>query len=377
MQLPNQLTFARIARFKVALVALAAIVLMGSLATTAQAGHPRHCGIGYGGIGYRGVNYGGWSGGWGCSSIRLSFGCAPVRAYCRPFNNCFPAPICPPVNCYRTYRYCPPVNCYDPCIGFGYGYMPRSSYYYNTPTWGYYGSTFEPAENGFGPAAVDRFLGTGDRNAVRPAAPAVVVKPKFVFPPLVAKKPFDPSAVRVSNASQRSRADQWIAQGDMLFREQKYHSAAQRYKLASESAPDVAESYWRIGHAYVASNRFPEAAENFRRAIALSPTGIARDGFDLNKLYGSATIARDSHLEALAAVALTDDTNSDALFLLGVQLTYQGHADRAADFFAAATKNAGDNAASIAAFAPKKAPTTAAKPAAAKDVVPVAAELEI
>lgn len=343
-----------VSKFLIASLAIALAVALAPV--SAEAGHPRHCGYGY-----RGVGYGGWGGGWGCNNFSFSIGCAPIRTYCRPIT------YCRPVNYCWSVPICPPVRCYDPCLSYGYSSYRYNSYYYPAATYGVFGSTFEPAENAFGPQAVERFLGTS-----RPVTPAVVVSPKIVMPPLVAKKPFDPSTVRPSNATQLARADQWLAQGDVLFKEQKYHSAAQRYKLAGEAAPDQAEAFWRLGHAYVASNRYPEAAENFRRAIALSPAGVARDGFDLNKLYGGATVARDSHLESLAAVALVDGANSDSLFLLGVTLKYQGQADRAAPFFTAAAKLADGDAKHLAAFLPAK------KPAAdAKDVIPVAAELEI
>ena len=40
------------------------------------------------------------------------------------------------------------------------------------------------------------------------------------------------------------------------------------YKLAASTAPDLAEAFWRQGHALVATHNYELAATAFKRAIA-------------------------------------------------------------------------------------------------------------
>ena len=61
-----------------------------------------------------------------------------------------------------------------------------------------------------------------------------------------------------------------IAEGDELFRAQNFHSALQKYKLAASTAPDLAEAFWRKGHALVATHNYDLATTAFKRAIALT-----------------------------------------------------------------------------------------------------------
>jgi hypothetical protein len=302
----------------VLLLLLAGLVLT---ARPAEAFHGRHCwGGGWGGCGYGGWGgYGGYGcgyGGWG--------GCYS------PGYSAF----------YSPYGY----GGYGGGYGIGYGgtYLfgqlsPYGTYYnpqanvvqYNLPP------VYQPAEIAYGPSAVKQFLGLPRnyaQNPVRQAAPALPIAPR------VAAKP----AVRVANAESRARAELFVAQGDKLFREQQYHSAVQKYKLAAEAAPDYAEAYWREGHALAASNRFELAATCFKRALAIDGD-IRRGGFQLDSLYDGALLSKHGHLEALAADALAHETSADPYFSLGVFLQYDGQPERAAKFFRkAAELSSGD-----------------------------------
>jgi tetratricopeptide (TPR) repeat protein len=180
--------------------------------------------------------------------------------------------------------------------------------------------------------------------------------------------------VRASSIEQRRKADQYLAQGDSLFREQRFHSALQKYKLAALAAPDMAEAFWREGHALVATSNFDLAASAFKRAIAIDPN-VRRGGFTLDKLYATASMAKTAHIEQLAGWALEHAESSNAYFLMGVTLAYDGQAERAAKFFRRAADMSGVAGGHIAAF--NSAPDVvfpAEKPAA---VVPVSAEVEI
>jgi hypothetical protein len=352
-------------------ILLTAAMLAATLAaaTPAEAGHG-HCGWGgYGGhCGYRGYcGYGGWGGGYcgyggyggyrscgyGWGGIGLSIG------YCRP---------------YYGYSFYSPSYYYPSYIYGGYN-VPR--YYYPTPIgYGYYGSTNtginlnslvlspgpvanQTVASQTTPAQVLDFLKLKDSDllvdlrARANALPRIGALQETTI--TAAQAPAVRPALNQSNIAQRRKADQQVATGDMLFREQKFHAALQRYKEASRLAPDMAEPYWRQGHAMIATANFELAGGAFKRALALDPS-IGRDGFTLDKLYGPATIAKTTHLEDLAAWALDHSDSSEPYFLMGVTLRYDGQANRAAKFFARAAELAGASASHIAAFAPPVPP---------------------
>jgi hypothetical protein len=93
-------------------------------------------------------------------------------------------------------------------------------------------------------------------------------------------------------------------------------------------------------------------------------SNLGRGGFRLDDLYGGASIAKAAHLENLAELALARSHDSDAYFLIGVFLTYDGDATRAAKFFDRASDLAGMSGGHIAVFLDHDAaPAFAAKSA--------------
>ena len=302
---------------------LAAAVLLLTVCSAADARHPhRGWGGGYAGWGggfysntcYAGFNtpWIGWGGGYGCAYGSCNY---PRSVY----YGGYPA--------YNSYYY----NTYPYGIG---GY----DLYYNAPV-------FAPAEALYGPAAVRRFFGMPEPTA--PAAAGVVTKDLTEL-----------RTVREASPEYHRKAEQFIAQGDMLFREQKYQQAVERYKVAVEMAPDSAEAYWHKGHAYAATKRYVLAAANFRRALVLNPD-IGRDGFTLDTLYGDTRMAKAAHLEAIAGYCLENPAAAEAYFTLGVFLHYNGEAERAEKFFARAGELAGPDATYLTLFAPGAVPVKA------------------
>src|SRR4029079_2142155 len=114
---------------------------------------------------------------------------------------------------------------------------------------------------------------------------------------------------RVSNVESRRKAERMLNDGDELFRAQNFHSALQRYKLAGSTAPDLAEAFWRQGHALIATHNYELAATAFKRAIALTDD-LGRGGFRLNDIYGGAAMTKSHHLESLAEWAVTKRTSA-------------------------------------------------------------------
>jgi tetratricopeptide (TPR) repeat protein len=187
---------------------------------------------------------------------------------------------------------------------------------------------------------------------------------------------------RHSSAESRRKAERMIAEGDELFRSQKFHSALQKYKLAASTAPDLNEALWRKGHALVATHNYDLASTAFKRAIARTED-LSRGGFRLNDLYGGAKMAKIQDFESLAEWALSRSDSPDAYFLLGVQLNFDGEAERAEKFFQKASELAGFSGGHIAVFLfpaeERSIPSTEepARPAEAAPVVAITAGTEL
>ncbi len=122
--------------------------------------------------------------------------------------------------------------------------------HYPPPYWRpypyYYGPVVVPAEQLYGPLPVQRFMGVppAGRLAERPAAPRAAPAPADPAAPPKAEKP--PVQARTNERSV-NLAWRLIGFGDAYFANQKYHDAQSRYKDAAETAPGVAEAYFRQG----------------------------------------------------------------------------------------------------------------------------------
>ena len=138
--------------------------------------------------------------------------------------------------------------------------------------------------------------------------------------------------VRVANAESRARAWRFIGIGDRYFAEQKFHSAVERYKTAAEAAPDLADAYFRQGHALVGMRRYDLAARHYRRGLTLDPQWPDSE-FRLEELYDGANIAKTGHQEKMAQAATDEPNNPDLLFVLAVHLYFDGESDRALPLF--------------------------------------------
>ena len=258
-----------------------------------------------------------------------------------------------------------------PAYGYGYRYAPvyraysLPTYYaapapygvcynpsYNSVNY-YLPPTYAPAELAYGPQAMKQFMGVDRNFALGP-----LVSSSSATPPAATVEPEKRGAalrVRETNPETRARARRLTAAGDSLFLAQKYHQAREEYRDAARLAPDVPESYFRQGHALTALGQYDLAAEAFKRGMAIDSRWAAAD-FDLDSIYGDSRLAKAGHLEALARAALSDDRDSDKLFLLGVFLHYDGQAERATKFFRRASELAGGDASHVAPFLPGAAP---------------------
>jgi tetratricopeptide (TPR) repeat protein len=137
--------------------------------------------------------------------------------------------------------------------------------------------------------------------------------------------------LRVANAEATARARQFIEYGDARFRHQEFSEAYQRYRKAADSAPNLAEAYFRQGLAQAALGHYRPAVKSLRRGLALRPDW-AKSSFVLDDLYADNRAAKEMHLERLALAAEKQPESAELMFLLGVEVFFDGQARRAKTF---------------------------------------------
>jgi tetratricopeptide (TPR) repeat protein len=137
--------------------------------------------------------------------------------------------------------------------------------------------------------------------------------------------------VRAANAESTARARQFIEYGDVRFGRQQFSEAYQRYRKAAEAAPDLADAYFRQALAQSALDRYLPAVKTIRRGLAIKPDWAKTD-FKLDQLYNHNRAAKETHFERLATAANDKPDNAELLYLLGVELFFDGQPARAHAF---------------------------------------------
>jgi hypothetical protein len=152
----------------------------------------------------------------------------------------------------------------------------------------------------------------------------------------------------------KARAGKFIGFGDANFADQKYLAAIERYKSASRIAPDLAEPYLRQGHALVALGQYENAVKAFRRGLRIRAQWSGSP-IRLDQLYGPDRIAKVSHIETLAKAVEANPLDANLLVAMGMQLFFDGQAERAGVFFARVAQLGGNDDGLLNDFLPKPA----------------------
>jgi tetratricopeptide (TPR) repeat protein len=250
----------------------------------------------------------------------------------------------PPQGSIRSYHI---YNEYYPILEGPYGYSPYygGDYYpYYYPYYPYLPPAYIPAEQWFGPQAAMRVFGMDQQFANANVNANVNAEPwrdgKDADMPEPKK-----SADRATNAQAIALALKFIGYGDALFAQQKYAEANDRYRKASNSAPQLADAWFRQGFALSATGRYDLALGAIKRGLKLNPKW-PKSGFEMDELYGPDAMSKTAHLDAMANVAEGKPNDADLLFLIGVHLHFDGQAERAKTFFQRAAQLAGGDDAS-------------------------------
>ena len=177
---------------------------------------------------------------------------------------------------------------------------------------------FQPGQAQVGGGQAGQPLAGQPQAAPAPAAAPAAERPE--------RKP------RVSNLEAKTRAGKFIDAGDRLFRQQRFREALERYKLAVPQAPDMAEIFMRQGFAESAIGQYETALRLFRRGLKIQPKWRPGE-LRLDDLYGADNkLAKGAHFEALAQQMQAAPHDPHLLFVLGLELEFDGQTERAAPF---------------------------------------------
>lgn len=232
------------------------------------------------------------------------------------------------------------------------GYYPPYPGYY--PPY-YLPPVVLPAEELYGPGAVQRFMGVDHwfQPQQPQSQPPVIIQRdvgEAAQPqPQPAAEPDEEKPGRATNRHALNLAWRFLGFGDAHFGNQNYSEANDRYRKAATAAPLLADSYFRQGYALMAMGRYEHAVRTIRRGMDLD-ADWPRSDFHNAELYSDNPQAKAAQLETLATAAEKDPHNADLLFLVGVMLHFDGKPERARPFFERAGQLLAGNDAHVRAF---------------------------
>ena len=134
---------------------------------------------------------------------------------------------------------------------------------------------------------------------------------------------------RATNAQANALAWRFIGFGDARFAEQKFADANERYRKASQSAPQLADAWFRQGFALSAIGRYDLAVAAIKRGLKIEPE-LGQIGFRPRK-SSTAPINSSRTPTSMPWPRPPKDKPNDAnlLFLVGVHLHFDGQPERA------------------------------------------------
>ncbi len=173
-------------------------------------------------------------------------------------------------------------------------------------------------------------------------------------------------ALRKSDANDRTRADQAIADGDQEFADGQYRRAMLDYRDALKRAPDYPLALFRAGHAHTVLGDYDLAVTYFGMGLELSRDTV-RDGFTLDTLYKGDAISKQQHYGELGAALRRQPQDGGLNYLMGMMLHYDGNAAKAEEYFRKAVDLPGRHRPYAAMYLPDEPP---AAPVAAAEPMP-------
>ncbi len=165
----------------------------------------------------------------------------------------------------------------------------------------------------------------------------------------------------ISSVTSLERGRQVVFIGDEKLKNQQWVQAYINYRNAVMIADGLPEAHLRLGIASVALSRFPEAVQEFKRALFINPA-IGSSGETLVGILGpESQPIRRAMTGSVAMWTKEDLRNQDRLFLLGAVLYFDDDR-RAREILEAAYRLTGSGDHLLALLTPATPPTPIAPP---------------
>jgi len=255
------------------------------------------------------------------------------------------------------------VNPYytSPYYGYPYRYPYGHPYYYG-PT--YYPPVFVSPDTLYGPRPIQQLMGvehwfrpnTGSSSSVsRPVVPRAAPAQPAPARAAPAAKPANP---RAPNEGAVTLAWKYIGYGDANFAGAKYADASERYRKAAQTAPLLAEAWFRQGFAQAGLGRYDLAVAAIRRGLELKPDWV-KSNFRMSELFGGNEQAKLAHVETIVKAAQDKPQDADLAVIAGIYLYFDGQREKAAPYFEKAAQLAVGGKAFLGGFLAKEPPAAA------------------
>ncbi len=157
-------------------------------------------------------------------------------------------------------------------------------------------------------------------------------------------------SLRINTTDDRAKADKLLADGDERFGKQQLSAALERYRVAAQLAPNLADAYLRQGFTLVAQKKYVPAVRLYHRSLELA-ADWSRSVVRLDELHGEERSRRITKLLTKSAEA--EPLDADLAFLLAMQLFFTGQRDRAQLYFVRAEFLGGNQDHLLDAFLPQ------------------------
>lgn len=234
--------------------------------------------------------------------------------------------------------------------GIGYPYEMGYDNPYGVPGYYYYTPYPMPMYMPFGP------VGGWDQGVPQGMGPngGIVQQPGFQQPPQPADDEAEPEPerrpnLRSTNARSNALAWKYIGYGDGLYGKQRYAEAADRYRRAVGTAPQLADGWFRRALALTGTGRYDQAVSAVKRGLAIDPKWPAA-AFDAGDTLWPDAKAKDAYFSTLTKLAAEHPADPNVLFLVGLHFRLDGQDDQAKKYLTRAQRIAGRDGDHIEAF---------------------------
>ncbi len=171
-----------------------------------------------------------------------------------------------------------------------------------------------------------------------PKLPVMVDRPGKPAKPIdLGVKPKELPLATAPEANPRTEADRQIELGKAAFALGALGRAMERFKQAVTVAPAEPTAYFLLAQAQFALGKYPDAVSTIEAGLKIRPDW-PQTRFRSREVYGANAALFDDHLRQLRMALETAPDDPRLLFMLGVELWFDGKRDEATRFLKKAAR---------------------------------------